>query len=405
MANQYFQQFLFNKVKMLTLLLGDAHIGTAGQSSRPDLGAAASFGTLAASTITNTGGTVVTGNLGVSPGNAVTGFPPGTVTGVQHLADALAAKAQVDSFAAFNDGNARPFNTDLSGTDLGGLTLGAGVYKFSSSAGLTGTLVLDAAGNPNAVFIFQIGSTLTTAASAVVSLINGAVPGNVFFMVGSSATLGATNTFKGNILALASITVGSGSSVVGGLFAHTAAITLGNNAVTSSPGSGPVAGVVSSITGNGIKAVTKLALGIYRIDLTDNYVGLLQALYSMVSPLLGSPVASTALVAGVPYSITVVGTTNWAAVGVPANQVPQVGLTFVATGTASGTGTATAVGISGVADVETLPGHDMTSIGGKGVGCASVIMQVLDKNGIPVSPLAGSVLHFELLLRNSSVKV
>src|SRR6202040_4373156 len=146
--------------------------------------------------------------LGVSPGSAVTGFPPGiVVTGTIHAADAVALAAQNSVTTAYNSLASQACTQDLTGQDLGGKTLTAGIYCFSSSAQLTGALTLDAQGNPNAVFIFKIGSTLITASNSRVLLINGASPCDVFWQVGSSATLGTGTNFIGNILALTSITL------------------------------------------------------------------------------------------------------------------------------------------------------------------------------------------------------
>lgn len=201
----------------------------------PSLGTAESFAVLGGSTVTNTGPSVITGNLGVSPGSAVTGFPPGTVIGgTIHAADALALSAQGAVTTAFNNLAGQSCTADLTGQDLGGLTLTPGVYCFSSSAGLTGTLTLNAQGNANAVFIFRIGSTLTTASNSVVALINGASPCNVFWQVGSSATLGTTTTFTGNILALTSISLTTGARIVGRALARNGAVTLDTNTVDSS---------------------------------------------------------------------------------------------------------------------------------------------------------------------------
>jgi Ice-binding-like len=132
----------------------------------PPLGTAANFGVLAASTVTNTGATVVMGDLGVSPGTAVTGFPPGTVTGTIHPGDAVALQAQTDAAIAYNNAAGQACDVNLTGQNLGGLTLTAAVYCFASSAQLTGQLTLDGQGNSNSVFIFQIGSTLSTASSS-----------------------------------------------------------------------------------------------------------------------------------------------------------------------------------------------------------------------------------------------
>src|SRR5581483_7708363 len=145
---------------------------------------AETFTALGGSTVTNTGPTTVVGNLGVSPGLAVTGFPPGAVTGgVIHAGDAVALQAQDDTTTAYNTLAGQSCDHSLTGQDLGGLTLLPGTYCFSSSAQLTGTLTLDAQGNPDAVFVFQIGSTLTTASSSLVMVINGAQACNVFWQV------------------------------------------------------------------------------------------------------------------------------------------------------------------------------------------------------------------------------
>lgn len=172
------------------VLLLLATTSTALAAAAPPLGQAQSFAVLGGSTVTNTCATIVTGDLGVSPGNAITGFPPGIVTGTTHAADAVALQAQSDVTTAYNTLAGEALNADLTGSDLGGLTLTPGVYHFASSAQLTGTLTLDAQNDPDAVFIFQMGSTLTTAGNAAVVLINGAQNCNVFWQVGSSATLG-----------------------------------------------------------------------------------------------------------------------------------------------------------------------------------------------------------------------
>jgi hypothetical protein len=192
------------------------------------------FAVLGGSTVTNTATpTVVTGDLGVSPGSAVTGFPPGIVTGgTIHAADAVAAQAQSELTTVYNNLVNTPCNTDLTGQDLGGKTLTPGVYCFSSSAQLTGTLTLDAQGNPNAVFIFKIGSSLTTASASSVLLINGGSSCGVFWQVGSSATLGTGTTLLGSIVALQSITLNTGASVNGRALARNGAVTLDNSNVT-----------------------------------------------------------------------------------------------------------------------------------------------------------------------------
>lgn len=196
------------------------------------LGSAQNFGVLGASEVTNTGSTIISGNLGVGPGLAVTGFPPGIITGTLHAGDAVALQAQADANTAYNSFAGMACNFNLTGQDLGGLTLVPGVYCFSSSAQLTGTLVLDALGSSDSVFVFQIGSTLTTASNASVMVINGGTLCNVFWQVGSSATLGTDTTLVGTVVALTSITLDTGADVIGRVLALNGAVTLDSNLVT-----------------------------------------------------------------------------------------------------------------------------------------------------------------------------
>ncbi|MGV9840231.1 ice-binding family protein [Nocardia niigatensis] len=199
-----------------------------------NLGTASTFAVLGATTVTNTGATAITGDLGVSPGTAVTGFPPGTVTsGAIHAGDAVAAQAHTDLQIAYTDAAGRT-PTALVTTDLAGQTLTSGVYHAVAGIGLNGTVTLDGQGNPNAVFIFQAGTTLITGAGSVVNLINGATPNNVFWQVGSSATLGANTNFAGNILAFTSVTVTGGTTANGDILALNGAITLDTNTITRS---------------------------------------------------------------------------------------------------------------------------------------------------------------------------
>ena len=199
------------------------------------LGAANNYAVLAGSTITSTGATVINGGLGLTPGSAVTGSP--TVNGLYDVDDAPAILAQNDLATAYNTAAGLAPNQNLTGQDLGGLTLTPGVYFFSSSAQLTGTLTLNYQGNPNAYFVFQIGSTLTTAShSSVVAINNNGfnTPGaSTFWQVGSSATLGTTTAFEGNILALTSITADTGATVLDGrLLARNGAVTLDENTIS-----------------------------------------------------------------------------------------------------------------------------------------------------------------------------
>ena len=209
------------------------------------------FGVLAGSTVTNSGPTIVTGNLGVSPGTAVTGFTgiapggPGTVTGSINSANAFSGQAQSELTTAYNIAAGLPSN-GLNPADLGGTTVFPGVHTSQPSLGITGTVTLDAQNNPNAIFVFQIASTLTTATGSNVLLINQASPANVYWQVGSSATLGSTSSISGNIMALASISFGTGASLNGRALARGGAVTLLSNSVSSPGGPGGPAPIPST---------------------------------------------------------------------------------------------------------------------------------------------------------------
>ncbi|WZP01061.1 Calx-beta domain-containing protein [Isosphaeraceae bacterium EP7] len=200
------------------------------------LGTAQSFAVLGATTVTNTGPSIIFGDLGVSPGSAITGFPPGIVTGgTIHANDGVATQAHADLATAYGVLVGSTSTQVLAG-NLGGLTLLPGVYRINTAAQLTGTLTLDAQSDPNASFDFLIGTTLITASDSSVNLINGAHGDNVFFQVGSSATLGANTAFAGNILANTSITLTTGASIANGrALAVNAAVTMDTNSIAIAP--------------------------------------------------------------------------------------------------------------------------------------------------------------------------
>ena len=256
---------------LLALTLGVAVSGVSGihadaAQARVGLGTAASFAVLAGQTVTNTGPSVITGGIGLSPGSAVTGFPPGTVNGTIHTADAVALQAQADLTTAYNDAAGRAASATVS-ADLGGQKLVPGVYT-GGTLGLTGTLTLDAQGDPSAVFVFQSASTLITASSSRVTIINGGNACNVFWQVTSSATLGTSSVFVGTVLALTSVTATTGAVIFGRLLARNGAVTLDSNqmnrpsctaATSATPGATAATGAGGAATtplpGTGIRLV------------------------------------------------------------------------------------------------------------------------------------------------------
>lgn len=198
----------------------------------PSLGRAGGFAVLGGSAVTNTGATVITGDLGISsPGVSVTGFPPGTMArGVQHVGDPQANQAQRDAQSAYAYLAGLPCNTPLTGQDLGGKSLAPGVYCFTSSAQLTGQLALDGRGKGKGAWVFQIASTLTTATNASVVMKKNGRAANVFWQVGSGATLGTGTAFTGNILAYSSITMNTAANLSGSALARQA-VTMDNNKI------------------------------------------------------------------------------------------------------------------------------------------------------------------------------
>ncbi|HXI66192.1 MAG TPA: ice-binding family protein [Gemmatimonadales bacterium] len=224
-----FYALVLGIVSAAALLSAYVYHGSAA-SAAPSLGRAESFAVLGGSTVTNTGSTKITGDVGLSsPGVSVTGFPPGTIArGKQHVGDPAANAAQRDAQRAYDALAGMVCNTPLTGQDLGGKTLSPGVYCFTSSAQLTGQLVLDARGNRNAIWVFQIASTLTTAPDAAVVMGDGGQAGDVFWQVGSGATFGTGTAFAGNVLAYSSITLNTGARLSGRALAR-AGVTMDGN--------------------------------------------------------------------------------------------------------------------------------------------------------------------------------
>lgn len=207
----------------------------AAQAAPVDLATAGPFVVLGGTTVTNTGPSVLNGDLGVSPGTELKGFEaPAVVNGARHATDEVAAKAQLDLTKAYDEAAGQSVlpQNDLSGTDLGERKLGPGVYRYNAAALLTGALTLDAEGRYDAEFVFQIGSQLTTESASSVVLVNGASPCNVYWQVGSSADIGTTTAFQGNLMALTSISLKAGATVLGRMLARNGQVSLIDNVLT-----------------------------------------------------------------------------------------------------------------------------------------------------------------------------
>ena len=208
---------------------------TAAQAAPVGLGTAAPFVVLGGAKVTNVGPSVLNGNLGISPGTELEGFgPPAVINGSTHATTEVAAQAQLDLTTAYDAAAGQPVlpANDLSGEDLGGLKLAPGTYRYNAAALMTGALILDAEGDPNAEFVFQIGSQLTTESASSVVLVNGASPCNVYWQVGSSAVLGTTTSFQGTLMALTSISLNSKATVVGRMLARNGQVSLIENTLT-----------------------------------------------------------------------------------------------------------------------------------------------------------------------------
>jgi hypothetical protein len=231
----------------------------AGSCPDPILGSACSFAVLGASAVTNTGNTVLDGDLGVYPGTSITGFPPGIVNGTIYNDNGVAMQAQADALTAYNYLQGLSSNQNLTGQNLGGLELTPGVYTYNSSAQLTGDLTINWEGMSNQTVVFQIGSTLTTASASMVLGINMGQNDVIYWAVGSSATLGTTTSFQGNIIAYTSDTLNTGATDdCGRVIALNGAVTLDDNTINNcnvAPASVPEPGTIALVATSAALAV------------------------------------------------------------------------------------------------------------------------------------------------------
>ncbi len=236
---KYFSKKKFAVLLLSLLLAAVMALPAISIAAQPavNLGSTSSYAVLAGSTITNTGSTTISGDaggdVGLSPGTSFTGQSTATISGSIHLADAAAVLAKADLVAAYNDAESRTPVTRIS-SELGGTKLVPGTYDSADGTfQITGTLTLDAQGDPDGVFVFKTASTLVTASNSNVNLINSARYCRIFWKVGSSATLGVNSHFVGHLFALASITANTGATLQGQLLARNGAVTLDGNTITN----------------------------------------------------------------------------------------------------------------------------------------------------------------------------
>jgi hypothetical protein len=372
----------------------------------PAMGTARNFAILGASAVSNTGSSVITGNLGIYPGTAVSGFPPGLIVGQEHVADVAAHNAQIAAQVAYTDLHSRA--STVIATALDAQSLSPGVYSsadgtFSLAASAGGTLVLN--GSPTSIFVFQTATTLVTGAGGipVITLAGGQLASNVYWVVGSSATInsGSAGVFQGNIIAQASVTDTLGGTVNGSMIALTGAVTL--SAATVSKAVLPV--------GPG----QVIGAGLIVVRLQDNYNTYLGGYAGFASPLTGVNISisgSGVLVVGQPYVIVSPGSSsqaNWGAMGLPADIVPAVGVSFLASAAGSGTGSGVVQGInpngSGIDHIEVIGDSNlMNSTGAQVIGQGNGMEFILAcyAGGQVTAPTDGTVIGLNFYMNNSA---
>nr|OQO24754.1 hypothetical protein B0A51_14035 [Rachicladosporium sp. CCFEE 5018] len=335
------------------------------------LGLVGPYGAFAASTITSTGNTNIAARIGLSPGTAITGFPPGINQGQDAgLLNLAATAAKADLLVAYSSITLLSVGADLTGQDLGGRTLNSGVYQFSSSGGLTGQLILDAQNNPNAVFVFKFGSTLTTASASSVVLINGAQACNVYWQVGSSATFGTGTQFVGVVLAQASITATTGMSLTkGGLYALNAAVTLDTVTIGGSCGAAVVVPPISIPPITSIITLPPVTQIITLPPVTQIVTITLPAITSTINGVItilpGSTVTSTVTAPGVVTTTTAPGivttTTAPGQITTTTTTAPAVTVTSTSTSTVTNQASTTTITLTATQTVTQTVATSTTS--------------------------------------------
>jgi hypothetical protein len=378
-----------------------------GAAGTPTLGTARSYAVLGASAVTSSdgsAGTILTGNLGIFPGTAITGFPPATVSGQINATNTAAANAQASAQATYTALQARTPTTIA--TELGGQTLAGGTYKAASGTftlGGSSASALVLSGSATDVYVFQTTTTLITGGTNTPLITLGNVlPSNIYWVVGSSATLNSSNggTFSGNVIAQTSITVTDAGTVNGSLIALVGAVTLTAATVVN----------VQALAGGFVAAGNpNPAPGYVVVKFKNNFNNYLGGYSGFVSPLTGTVLTST--VKGQPYVIVSLGTTTatqWTAAGMPAGFTPAVGSAFIAlaTGAIGGTGAVEQAATSGISSMEVVgdPNQEISNSALAQNGGAMIILQMLT-SGVLTTPKDGSVAGMLFSFDRSSVQI